>query len=116
LSIGVFTVPISLNQLRERKATTTLDLGDGLSIQLVYKPNEITPGYLDSVSKETDLMALARVVARIISSWDITDDDGVAMSVTDETAAQLGIQLLNEIITTVASDMRPLAAKRNGKR
>lgn len=109
-------MPISLNQLRERKATTTLDLGDGLSIQLVYKPNEITPGYLDSVSKETDLMALARVVSRIVASWDITDDAGVAMPVSDDTAAQLGIQLLNEIITIVASDMRPLAVRKREKR
>jgi hypothetical protein len=109
-------MPISLSKLRDRKADLEIDLGEGDSINLIYHPNKITPGYLDDVSKKSELMTLAETVAEFIFDWDIESEPGVKLPVDVQGAAQLGIQLLNLIITSVAQDMRsPLAAKRRAK-
>lgn len=108
-------MPISLQKLRARKANYTIDLGDGDTIDIEYYPHEITPGYLDAVSKENDLMALARTVAKFVAAWDITND-GEPLPVTVEGAAELGITLLNRIVTDVAQDMKNPNAKRNARR
>ena len=108
-------MPISLSALRAKRAEHTIDLGDGDLVALVYYPHKITPGYLDAVSGENDLMALARTVAEFVADWDITDE-GEPLPVTVEGAAQLGLSLLNLIVTEVAQDMRSPNAKRNARR
>ena len=108
-------MPITLAKLRDRRAEHTIDLGDGDTINIVYFPHKITPGYLDGVSKETDLMALARTVAVFVAEWDITDEDE-PLPVTTEGAAKLGITLLNRIVTDVAQDMKNPNARKNARR
>jgi len=108
-------MPITLAKLRNITVPRTIDLGDGDKIELEYYPNKITPGYLDAVSKENDLMSLARTVVEFVASWDITDEDA-PLPVTTEGAAKLGIQLLNMIVTEIAQDVRNPNGKKNGRR
>jgi hypothetical protein len=109
-------MPISLAKLRDKKAELTIDLGEGDEINLVYHPNKITPGYLDDVSKKSELMTLAETVAEFVADWDIESEPGVKLPVDVQGAAQLGIQLLNLIITSVAQDMRnPLAGRKRAR-
>lgn len=108
-------MPITLAKLRNITIAKTIDLGDGDEIKLEYYPNKITPGYLDAVSKENDLMALARTVAEFVASWDITDEDA-PLPVDVDGCAKLGISLLNLIVTEVAQDVRSPNARKPARR
>jgi hypothetical protein len=108
-------MPITLAKLRNITIAKTIDLGDGDKIELEYFPNKITPGYLDAVSKENDLMALAKTVAEFVASWDITDEDAPLPADVDG-AAKLGIALLNTIITEVAQDVKNPNARKPARR
>lgn len=108
-------MPISLAKLRQMTLPRTIDLGEGDTINLEYYPNKITPGYLDAVSKENELMTLAKTVAEFVATWDITDEDQ-PLPVTVDGAAKLGIQLLNLIVTEVAQDVRNPNARKIARR
>lgn len=106
---------VTLAQLREITIPKAVEYGD-ITINLHYRPNAITPGYLEEVSKDNTIHALSSAVARFVSEWDIEIEDGVPLPVTTEGAAQLGVALLNHIVTTVAQDIRNPNALRSARR
>lgn len=108
-------MPITLSSLKRQTAPISISCGDLGDLVLQYLPHKISPGYLESMKEDADLMALARVVNEIVDSWDLVEDDSTVIPVTVETAANLGVSFLQDIIREVASDSRPLARKKNGK-
>lgn len=101
-------MPITLSGLKaQRVKAPAIEFENGESLNLVYLPNHITPGFLESLKDNTDLMTLANVVTEIVAEWDLLDEKGDALPVSVELAADLGVALLQEIIQTVAGDSRP---------
>lgn len=108
-------MPITLHSLKTQVATAKpIEFEDGGSLIVCYHPNRLTPSYLESLKGNEDLMQLANVIVEIVHSWDLLNEDGTAMPVSVELAADLGVSLLQEIIQTIAGDSRPNV--RRGKR
>ncbi|PKN85448.1 MAG: hypothetical protein CVU46_11085 [Chloroflexi bacterium HGW-Chloroflexi-8] len=72
--------------------------GEVLSIS--YHINVITPEFLD------ESLDIPKQLEKAIAAWDLVDDDGNSLEVTEATLRQLPTQFLVEISSAITKDMQ----------
>lgn len=88
---------IRLSEIRARLRTIPVKWGDE-SFNVTYRLGERTMGA--GAGDETTRLWLSRV----LESWDILDDDGTPVPVTDETVADIPIPILNAVMAAIYGD------------
>lgn len=116
-------MPIKLSALTADRRTVTVPFGDE-SLTLVYHPSAINAVQeareLEDREKGQHLLAQARSLAEIIASWDLQDDEGKRVPVSEEVLAQLGLDVTGALTRAILDDLLPnrttAPASRNGSR
>lgn len=104
-----------LSEIYSQVKTITVPVGTG-TLQVTYRPQAITPEMVDRMNDTrgaTPGEAIATCVVDLVSSWDLTSDDGKPYPITLESVRQLPIAFLAEITKAVTADITPNAQRRN---
>ncbi len=105
-------MPISLNHLRNDKRNITASyFGD--TVDISYKPSELTPTVEDEI-RENDQGTVVKIFCKLITKWDVVDENGEELPVTPEVVGDMPSAFLNALIFACRDDMIPKA--RNGQR
>lgn len=106
---------ITSAKLRLKKATVTIDFGDGDTLNITYNPNALTT---DAESERRErlnekgepfLIVLTDILPGIITDWDYLDDDTKKpLPITTELLrSELSGNLVVAIWNAIASDVSP---------
>lgn len=111
-------MPVSLNKIASNVASVTLWFGDD-SLNIEYFPLRITTemmatmaGFADMKSEQAVLdnfQAVADMLAVVIKSWDLLEDDGQVIPLTGERIARISPVIAILIIQEIFQDIRPEA-------
>ena len=97
-------MPISLNHLKNDKRTITADyFGD--PVNLVYKPSELTPT-VEAEIRDND-QSVVKVFCKLIVNWDVVDEKGEELPITEEVVGEMPSAFLNALIYACRDDMIP---------
>ena len=106
-------MPISLRALAQDRHTLRIDYGDAGDLNIVYTPSLITEKLLAQMSALSDASPMPAVgeavnatLARIIQTWDMTDDAGAAIPLTEEALVDIPLLVRVDILSRLVADMR----------
>lgn len=114
-------MPISLSALTADRRTVKVPFGDD-TLTLTYKPSAVNAKQeareLEEREKGQHLLAQAKSLAEIVESWDVTDDKGKPLPVSEEVLAGLGLDVTSKLTRAILDDLLPNrtqpAVSRNG--
>lgn len=93
------------------KRPLAIDLGEGETLNLVYRPGALTPvshdEALNLVGQQRVGAALAKSLSLSVSSWDLVDDDGTLCATDEETLRTLPVRFLDMIFSAIQEDNVP---------
>lgn len=103
----------------QRASRTTVMKWEGEELKLVYQPSRYTPaleseikGTLSDPTSPWQAEALVRFLAGLVEEWDLLDDDGSVLDLTEGNLSMLPVEVLAEMMATIGEDMRPGEAGR----
>ncbi len=105
-------MPIRLSELMRDTRTVTLAVGEE-SLTVSYRPGGITPETEDRLEAFAQNQKVgASMIALLLDTltgWDITDDKGKTLPVTEAQLRKLPLALLGQLVRAITEDMRPNA-------
>lgn len=107
-------MPVSLTNLRERRALATKDLGEFGQLNVWYNVGKTSPGYFQRKAKTPDKAFLIEMITDLVVDWDVTDETGETLPITEETLNELDYAFLNLVVDLMKEASDPLT--RSGKR
>lgn len=103
-------MPIRVSALTADRRTIKVDFGDD-TLNLTYKPSAVNAVQeareLEEREKGQVLLAQARSLAEIITSWDVQDDDGKPLPVSADVMAPLGLDFTAKVTRAILDDLLP---------
>lgn len=103
-------MPISLSALTADRRTVTIPFGDDV-LTVVYRPSAINAiqeaRELEDREKGQVLRSQARSLAEVIASWDVVDEEGQPLPVSEDVLAALGIDVASKINRAILDDLLP---------
>lgn len=91
----------------------------GEELKLVYDPNGYTPllesqikAQVGDGSSPWQADALVSFLAGLLHEWDLLDDDGEPLPITEGVLATIPVPVLGEMMLAIGEDMRPGEAQR----
>jgi hypothetical protein len=103
-------VPISLSALTADRRTVKVPFGDD-TLTLVYKPSAVNAVQeareLEDRAEGRHLLSQARSLAEIVISWDVEDDSGQALPVSEDVLGALGLDVTSKITRAILDDLLP---------
>lgn len=114
-------MPIRVSALTADRRTLKVAFGDD-ALSITYKPSAVNAVQeareLEEREKGQHLMAQARSLAEIVTSWDLQDDDGKPLPVTADVIAPIGLDFTAKLTRAILDDLLPnrqtAADSRNG--
>ncbi len=105
-------MPVRLSHIRAGVKTLEMDLGEG-TLCLTYRVGRITPEIVDRVDQVRNIDDIVELLLEWLSSWDMEDDEGQVLPVSEETLRALPMPFLRAIFRFILSDGRenPLAVR-----
>lgn len=99
---------MKLNELKNKRKTLVFDTQYG-ELSIEYCPGEYTPEIEGLITDGEDkpLATTAELLGRMITQWDIEDDDGKPLPVDINTMMKLPLDLLVVMIKEITEDVRP---------
>ena len=101
---------IKLSDLTKATKTIPVPVPDG-EVSITYKTSFYTPKVEAMVASMTadnaPLAANVKILADALVSWDITDDDGKIIPITQDIIGELGMHFIIAIFTAIAEDSTP---------
>lgn len=103
-------MPIKLSKIgaKTRKTTATYD---GDEVALTYRPGAFTPRVEARLSEAQEegrvSQEVAAVLADVLVSWDVLDEDGKPLKPTAELLMDFPIDFLVGVTEAIGEDMRP---------
>lgn len=101
-----------LSSVTRATISLSVPLGGGEAISVVYRPSVLTPGLLKRLqglqahieSEQTASLPdeLPRLMATLLTSWDLTTDDEEPIPTTAEHLADIPLSILLHVMTAVA--------------
>jgi hypothetical protein len=70
------------------------------TLNVEYKINVVTPAFVEEKLK------LYQQLARAISSWDLMNEDGSMVEISEETFKTLPVQLQTTLLSAITDDMK----------
>lgn len=81
------------------------------SVWIKYKPGELTLETADRlqelVEQGKDREVLTTMLVPVLEGWDLQDDDGTELKITEDVLRTVPIQFLGQIVTALTDDARP---------
>ncbi len=74
-------------------------------LTVVYKPGEITQRMLKDARAGDGIGALINQLCSIVQSWDLVDDDGKPLPLTQDALESLPVWFLREVIDALVGDV-----------
>lgn len=109
-------MPVSLNQIASNTATVVLWFGDD-SLEIAYYPLRITTEMMATMASFADMQteqavldnfrAIGEMLATIIKSWDLLEDNGEPVALTGERIVKISPVIALMIIQAILKDIRP---------
>lgn len=108
-------MPLKLSALVANTAKVHLDFGEAGDLTIAYRPaliNERTLSRLSigDVANGEQLATLMTHIndelCRLVASWDLTDDAGVAIPLTSDALSGLPLTLRVQVLSEIASDLK----------
>jgi hypothetical protein len=103
-------VPIRLSALTADRRSIRVAFGDD-SLSLDYRPSSINAVQeareLEDREKGRHLLAQARSLTEIVVSWDLQDDNGAAVPVSEEVIQTFGLDVVSKITRAILDDLLP---------
>lgn len=104
-------MPVSLAKLLQADvATLKVDVGLPEPLRVTYVPARVTGEQLalmQTVGESEDLALICETFAGIIDSWDLEDEQGERLPVTQGTLLKLPIRVLTKVLEAVSADINP---------
>lgn len=100
-------MPISLGDL-QRNTRQIVAHYDGEDVAITYAPGKLTPA---SVSGNDARQSLEALLGTTLLAWDVLDDAGKPLPVTQETLSAMPSRFLWVLVDAINEDIRP-----NGRR
>lgn len=101
---------MKISHLLKGQRPLTVDL-DGEKLTLTYRTGAVTPAThdqaLDLVEKQRVGAALAKSLSLSLLSWDLTDEEGNAYPVAEESLRLLPVSFLDKVFTAIQEDLVP---------
>lgn len=92
-------MPIKLSDLKKKSRRITLEvLGEPLAVE--YRPGAITPELMSRLG-DTPFVQL---IPEVVSWWDLLDDDGEMLAISEETLTRDGFSEMNKAIAGAILD------------
>lgn len=108
-------MPIRLSDLAAKSRALTVEF-DGEQIAVTYLPGRMTMALQARMQKATELAAgdankeLAAVLTELVSGWDVLDESGAPLAVTEKVVRQLPLRFVTALTLALFDDVNP-----NGK-
>ena len=102
---------LKISDLTKRSKTATLDLGDGLELELRYNPSDFTKDFYNSISGNTEEDSLFASIVKYVKGWSLVDDDGDELPITIELLKSMEMSLVMQIWTGVLKDSQDFDPK-----
>ena len=107
-------MPVRISHLVKDRRTLAIPI-DGETLLVTYLPSKLTPTSEDRLSErlkdQRGGAALAGLLAEMLASWDLTDDDGKVLPTNEKTLATLPTTFLSTVATAITEDLRPNQAR-----
>jgi len=105
-------MPLRLSDLTRRERTVAVRFeGVDAALSVTYRPDRWTPAaqarWLDLFADQRGGAALAVYVATRVVTWDLADEAGTPIPLTEEALAGVDIAVLDRVVTAIIQDMRP---------
>jgi len=106
---------MKLSHLKAKEATLHVPVPDEEPVAVKYKPGELTVELQDRIREFAgsgeDAQGTLAFLLPLISWWDIEDDDGNNVPVSDQTMRIMPMAFLGGIITAMFEDALPNASR-----
>ena len=81
------------------------------TINLEYRTQAVTLGFLKELSEQIGIERVVYQFVKIVTKWDLTDDDDKVIPITEESikAHEIPIYLLNSILEAITQDRLALS-------
>lgn len=103
-------MPISITALAANRKTLKIDF-DGETLTLTYRPSAINAAQEDreitDKSSGHHVLSIIRSLVETIERWDLVDEAGQTLPISEESLRPLGIDVLNRISTEIIRDSLP---------
>lgn len=101
-----------LAQILPEIATVKVEAYD---MTVSYRPGALTPAeqdrIMDLMEKNRQGPAFAKIISRLVASWDLTGDDDQPYPVTEESLRDLPMDFLANVLNTLMDAQRPNEVK-----
>lgn len=112
-------MPIPLSSLTADRRTVRVPFGED-ALTLTYKPSAVNAVQeareLEEREKGQHLLAQARSLAELIVSWDVVDEKGKPLPVSEEILGSLGLDVAARLQRAILEDLLPNQTPRTGSR
>lgn len=96
----------NLNKVKAREVPLSLSFDDEV-LEVAYKPRELRYADVEDLSKAEDPDRVIKILAKVISRWNMTNGSNKPVPITVPELKQLPHELLDAIGGAVLSDMFP---------
>jgi hypothetical protein len=100
---------------KTRELTIPFEDDDDEPLHVTYRPRGLTTRILAQVhaaqKDENVASMLYATVPSVLESWDLTNEDGVPIPITEDDLADLPSTLLLHVLNAVSEDIRPNPAR-----
>lgn len=123
-------MPLNLSQLIANRASVSVDFGGGNLLNVEYMPATITgetlssitragnPGQLTDAEALTALDGVTAILAQLLASWDLVDDAGAVLAISEDNLKALGLMnqwtILNAVLAAQGTTGKSSAPTANG--
>lgn len=103
-------MPVRLSALSADRRTLRIPFGDD-ALTITYRPSTVNAVQeareLEERASGRALLAQARSLVESLASWDLQDDDGKPVPITEEIMAGLGLDVTNKLMNAMLDDLLP---------
>lgn len=103
-------MPLKLSALTADRKTVVVKFDTG-SLTLTYRPSAFNAlqeaRELEDKEKGAHLLSQARSLCELITDWDLTDDAGKPVPVSEDVMASLGLDVTNALMNALLDELLP---------
>lgn len=100
-----------ISHLLKNTRPLAIDLGEGETLNVVYRPGVLTPARhdeaIDLVEKQRVGAALAKSLALSLVSWDLADEDDAPCAIDEGSLRELPVRFLDMVFSAIQDDNVP---------
>lgn len=98
-------MPITIKKMAENTATISMNWGED-TVNVDYFPSQVTEETIAELDQE-GFETLNKVLARMVKSWDVLDEDGSMFPIDVEHLATLPLKFRLTLARAIIRDIRP---------